>query len=65
MERVIEEINMMVQGFRVQYGFMEMKEKKQRKKKEILNKFYPICPLTYSYQIGVLSSVTAFCNEHE
>jgi hypothetical protein len=68
-ERVIEEINMMVQGFRVrfrvQYSFMERKVKKQRKKKEILNKFYPICPLTYSYQIGALSSVTGFCNVYE
>jgi hypothetical protein len=44
---------------------MERKEKKQRKKKEILNKFYPIYPLTHSYQIEALSSVTAFCNEHE
>jgi hypothetical protein len=45
---------------------MERKEKKQRKKKEILNKFYPIYPLTYSYQIGgASSSVTAFCNEYE
>jgi hypothetical protein len=44
---------------------MERKEKKQRKKKEILNKFYPIYTLTYSYQIGALSSVTAFCNEYE
>jgi hypothetical protein len=46
---------------------MERKEKKQRKKKKkgILNKFYPIYPLTYSYQMEALSSVTAFCNEYE
>jgi hypothetical protein len=44
---------------------MEMKVKRQRKKKEILNKFYPTYPLTYSYQIGALSSVTGFCNEYE
>jgi hypothetical protein len=49
----------------VQNGFIERKEKKHRKKKEILNKFYPIYPLTYSYQIGALSSVTAFCKEYE
>jgi hypothetical protein len=30
-----------------------------------LNKFYPIYPLTHYYQIGALSSVTAFCNEYE
>jgi hypothetical protein len=44
---------------------MERKGKKQWKKKEILNKFYPIYPLPYSYQIGALTSVTAFCNEYE
>jgi hypothetical protein len=39
--------------------------KEAGKKKEILNKFYSIYPLRYSYRIGALSSVTAFCKEYK
>jgi hypothetical protein len=44
---------------------MEWKGKKQRKKKEILNKFYPIYPLPYPYQNRSIIVSTAFCNEYE
>jgi hypothetical protein len=35
MERVIEEINMMVQGFRVQYGFMEERKEAEEEERNI------------------------------
>jgi len=56
----------MIDGFRVQYCFIDRKKiSRGRRKREISNKFYSIYPHPHSSQIGALLSATAFCNQYE